>query len=148
MAKPKKSLVLEVDLASDFYDRMDEAMSDELSVAQMKWRIAVDSSMQDLIIQHAKNQLQTKALGMAKPWQYGDEMISISIAHPHSLKVKIPEEIEKLNEIMLVRKKALWEIAEDEPDGAVDVEDFAAHVEQLIIGWARTAVFYGVGSEA
>lgn len=148
MAKPKNSLVLEVEFTSDFYARIEEAMKDELNSAQMKWQTRIDDSTSDLILSHSRNQLQTKALGMAKPWQYGDDSISISIAHPRSQTVKIPTESSKLNEAKLIRKKALWEIAEDELDDAVDLEDFVAYIEDLLIGWSRTAVFYGVGSGA
>ena len=148
MAKPKKSLTLEVELTPEFYASLESAMTDEMSIAQGKWRTNLDTDEQDTILGHSKNQLQTKALSMAKPWQYGDASISIVIAHPRDKQVKLPEEISELEGVALIRPKSLWEIAEDEVDGSTDVENFVPCVEELLTDWARTAVFYGVGSGA
>lgn len=148
MAKPKKSLTLEIELTPAFYKNLEAAMHDEMFIAQGKWKTKINTEDQALIMSHSKNQLQTKALAMAKPWQYGDESISIVIAHPRSRHVKLPEAVSELDGVALFRPKSLWEIAEDGADEAVDVENFVPCVESLLTEWIRTAVFYGVGSEA
>lgn len=146
--KSKKTLILEVQLTDDFYKRIHDTMLEELSEAQNKWRVKLDNDTQDLIMRHAQNQLQSKSSAMAKPWHFGDPKINISVVHPRTRKVKLPDDEKELEGVRLERPKSLWEVAENGSENAVDIEDFVETIEDLLVGWARTAVFYGVGSEA
>lgn len=148
MAKPKNSLILKIVFTRSFYDTLESAMDDELAIAEKKWRVNLDADEEERIKSLSREQLQAKVTSMARSWQFGDKTIPLPVPHPNPQTVKLPDDVSKLAGLELMRDKSQWKIAEEDDYDVVDIEDFPRHIEELMTGWIRTAVFYGVGSEA
>lgn len=148
MAKLDKALTLEVTFPDNYIDAIEETMRDELIEAQKKWQVNFTQADQDLVLRHSRNQLRSKVASTVGPWTYGADSIILNLPASRPRTVKLPKDSEKLEGVYIARKKNVWELSDADEPGAVEGTEFIEHFVNTLHAWARTAVFYGVGSGA
>lgn len=148
MAKLDKALTLEVTFPDGYIDSIEETMSNELIEAQRKWQVHFTEEEQDLVLRHSRNQLRSKVASTIGPWNYGDDSITLNLSSSRNRTVKLPKDSEKLEGVYIARKKNIWELSDADESTAVEGTEFINHFLTTLHAWARTAVFYGVGSGA
>lgn len=148
MAKLDKALTLEVNFPDGYVDSIEKTMRDELIEAQRKWQIHFTKAEQDLVLRHSRNQLRSKVASTVGPWTYGDDSITLNLPASRNRTVRLPKDSEKLEGVYIARKKNVWELSDADESSAVEGTEFIDHFLTTLHAWARTAVFYGVGSGA
>lgn len=145
--KDNSKTIIHLELDKDFIETVKTHMSDEFQLACKKWGLALNNADQDLIISHSLKQLRRKASENARTnWDLSDKI---------SIKVNA---MTRANEMTLTSKKTGsaktrviytrdgWEQDQEKRDESVSLSEFRVHIQDLIIQWGKTAVFYGVAS--
>lgn len=141
-----------VALPSDYMDQIEEAVTDELKVAQQKWGVKLSPETQERVREHSINQLVLKVDSALKTtWEFKPE-ISLKIkgltkgSGGFNTDLNIPEDADKLDGIRLILAREGYEVDDEDSDGSLNVTDLPTRLLEAILKWLRTAIFYGVGS--
>lgn len=146
-------IAFHVKLASNYMDLIENALQDELIVAQRKWGVSLTEEALEDVKRHSLNQLSMKVdLTLKTNWNF-QEVITLKIkglsksSSNGLLKdLKLPEELDKVPGIKLVVGRDGFEVESEPSDNTVDPSDLPEYILNRILTWVRTAVFYGVGS--
>lgn len=161
MRKNSKRLLVKIDLGKNFMESINETMEKEFKTAQKKWGLTLNTTDEDKIFQHALNQLRRKTSEITKTnWdfsetltvkvnsQYNGEEIYIS-TQKNVFEENIDEKTEKFKNLTFKATRDGWEQMYDDDDSGkepIPITEFGQKIQQLILEWAKIAVFYGVGS--
>ena len=153
MAKAmRKSFSISLD--EDFADRLERAMESEFVIALRKNQLDLSDSTRLHIFKHARKQIETKISVMGKKkdiWSVGDRELVLRISSKEDNDLRSPGNDDET--ILIKRNTSDWVVA-DENDRVDDtlkyplvpINDFKDYVQDEMIEWARSAVFYGVNS--
>lgn len=143
--KQEDKFVVKIKLHKKFINKIQLEMEDELEKSIKKWGVNLNEDEQLRIIDHSFNQLIQKVSENARiSWDLGDE-IEIRVTGL-SGNITLPTESQKNKKIEVMKTRVGWEVSHDDENTTILMKDFKEHYEELIIKWARTGVFYGVGS--
>lgn len=138
-----------VALPPDFQTQIESAMAAELSVASQKWGVSLSDEAREYVLEHSLRQLQAQVAELMKTsWQF-DPVVSLKVRglpKRGRADIHLPAHASKLQDVRLKESKVGWIVAEDGDVDSVAPEDMDTVIREQILAWARTAVFYGVGS--
>ena len=153
MSTMASRITFHVKLTDNYMELIDEAIEDELKVAQRKWGVALSEETVEHVKRHSLNQLSMKVdLTLKTSWNF-QPIVSLKIkglsksSTSGLLKdLTLPDELERVPDIELVLGRDGFEVESEPSDGTVDPADLSDYIMDRIVVWGRTAVFYGVGS--
>lgn len=147
MKVEKPELIIHINLPKNFINLVKETMEDEIDISTKKWGVNLNTDDRKLVIKHSLNQLQRKVAESARTvWDLSDTLNVRVSCTKNSGELTLPNPSLKLSS-KLSKTKDGWKIEEEDiRDDVVPLINFDKHFEKLIFTWARTAVFYGVGS--
>lgn len=148
MRKSENTIKITIELPKNFKYSIERTMEHEWKDASKKWQVRLGSEDKEKVMRHAKNQLQSKVSFLAKnPWDLEKTSIVISVNSMGrgAAALNLPESAEEYN-ISLIRANEEWRLCDEPSSKTIPLAEFQAHVTNEIATWARTAVFYGVGS--
>lgn len=140
-------LKLSLDFGKEFKTQLEREMRAELEVAQDKWGVTVTPDEARAIIGHSLEQLKLRVRSFSgdTDWDLSPKLKYYvnGMAGTYTL----PSGKALAAKIYLVRTSDSWVV---EPDNSsidsVKLGDFLEVARREIYTWARTGVFYGVGS--
>lgn len=140
-------MLVHLKLETNFTEIIDQTMEDEFEIASKKWNVYLNTDDHDIIMYHSRNQLRRKVSEMARlPWDMSDRM-TIKVNSPQKgVEITLPSPKARTSTTKLLQTRDGWEIDDEKRDESVKLADFREHIQQCVLTWARTAVFYGVGS--
>lgn len=145
--KKEDKRTIKIKLHKAFTTKIREEMEDEMEEAIDKWGLDLTEEEKDNIVDHSFNQLIHKVSENARiDWDLGDEIEIKVNGIPGN--VTLPTENQKFKKLELIKTRVGWEVSTEEEIPSIKMNDFKNHYEDLIISWARTGIFYGVGSYA
>lgn len=153
MSATASRIAFHVKLADNYMDLIEEAIEDELSVAQRKWGVSLSEDTVEHVKRQSLNQLSMKVdLTLKTSWNF-QPIVSLKIkglskSSGNSLlkDLTLPDELDSVEGIELVLGRDGFEVEDEPSDGTVLPADLSEYILNRILVWARTAVFYGVGS--
>lgn len=153
MSTAASRVTFHVKLAEDYMASIDAVIEDELKVAQRKWGVELSKEAVENVKRHSLNQLSMKVnLTLKTSWNF-QPIVSLKIkglsksSGSELLKdLTLPDELSKVPDIALVLSRDGFEVESEPSDGTVLPADLNGYILDRILTWARTAVFYGVGS--
>lgn len=147
MRKENRRMTLVLHFNDDFVHRIHRTMEDEFEIASKKWGVKLNMDDKDLIMHHSSKQLQRKVAEMTKTaWKMGNT-VNVKVVSSQTVNIDLPLPPDNpMNRIKLVYTKDGWQSEYDDQSKSVLLKDFLSKIEENIFQWARTAVFYGVGS--
>lgn len=154
MSTMASRIAFHVKLAENYMELIDEAIEDELKIAQRKWGVDLSDETIESVKRHSLNQLSMKVdLSLKTSWNF-QPVVSVKIkglsknSGSGLLKdLNLPEELSSVPDIALVLSKADGFEVESEPsDNTVLPAELGDYILRKILTWARTGIFYGVGS--
>lgn len=150
-----------VPLSDDLKERMMEAISDELDIAERKWRMTLPSDARsritDLSVIHLVSKVE-QFTGHRTRWMMGSDVVNLPIGDMPNRKPFDDGEMSwddfvddpVASEGYLRRSNAGWNLTEvtdkDDRTTVQKITEFPEFFESQMLEWLRTAVFYGVGS--
>lgn len=153
MSTMASRIAFHVKLAENYMDLIEEAVEDELKVAQRKWGVELSEETIELVKRHSLNQLSMKVdLTLKTSWNFQPTVtlkikgLSKSSGSELNKDLNLPEELALVPAIELVLGRDGFEVESEPSDGTVLPKDLDSYILNRILVWARTAVFYGVGS--
>lgn len=153
MSTMASRIAFHVKLTDNYMDLIEAAVEDELKVSQQKWGVELNEETIELVKRHSLNQLSMKVdLTFKTSWNFQPIVtlrikgLSKSSGNAMLRDLTLPEEIESVPEIELVLGRDGFEVESEPSDGTVLPSELQDRLLKLILVWARTAVFYGVGS--
>lgn len=149
MKKPQNFLDLHLTLPEAFPKTIQEAMEEEFTVACRKWNLALNFEDRKAILYHATRQLEGKvSTSSHSKWTLTSRELTVSVrkagGERASLSLPSPEAAE--SSLNIVRDHTEWKVDQDPIKDSIPLGDFYDHLLATMVAWARTAVFYGVGS--
>jgi hypothetical protein len=147
MSKTKTTLEVNLVLPKTFKQKIISAMRDEFKIASHKWSIEIDSAMKKKIIENSILQLNRKVSTVSSSnWTLDNETLKVCVKSGKSKPEAITLPDKTIKGIMLVRTHDGFKVDYDPNPGTIKIEHFYKLLLSEIENWARTAVFYGVGS--
>lgn len=146
-------IAFHVSLADNYMDLIENALNDEIAIAQRKWGVELGDEALESIKRHSLNQLSMKVdLTLKTSWNF-QQVVTLKIkglsksSSTGLLKdLKLPAEIKKVPQIKLVLARDGFEVESESSDNTVDPSELPDYILNKILIWVRTGVFYGVGS--
>lgn len=147
--KNDMKMIIHIDLGTDFLDTVIDTMDNEFDIACKKWEVRLTQSEKENIFDHSIKQVKRKTSENIKtPWDLSDNLIVKVNSQKKPIEIKLPAPEADSSRIKLFHTRDGWEVDQEMQDDAVTLANFAEHIKSRIKTWARTAVFYGVGSYA
>lgn len=147
--KNDMKMIIHVDLTENFFDILLDEMEKEMEVSCRKWELRLNQEEKETVIEHSIKQVKRKVSENIRTlWDLSDVLTVKVNSQKRPIEIRLPAPEAESSKIKLFYTKDGWEIDQEMQDDAVRLADFAEHLEKLIKTWARTAVFYGVGSYA
>ncbi len=137
--------VIKVSFPKNFTSTLENEITDELAIAQTKWKLSLTKAQEDVVRAAAKEQLCSKVSSLFKNnWKFESNM-TISVAGLTedlflSKKNKLDEDLKFL------LSKSGWSLTTEETGNSVSGDQLYSALVKTLTVWLRTAVFYGVGS--
>lgn len=131
--------------------KIEAAMLDEMKIAKAKWRVYLSSKEEEEILRLSRLQLIAKVQSITKDMEWSiDDKISIYPVRVEENSrlvenLSLPNDSRK-RDIHLLEVNDGWKIDNDNSIESTPLFKFEERVVTRILEWARTAVFYGVGS--
>lgn len=139
------TLTITVTLPENFLEQIEDVITDELTVAQTKWKIRLSDDELEVVRKGTLAQLRSKVSTLSKnAWDLGSKLVinasgdSGNIAYSETSKPKTDKSF--------ILSKNGWSVTTEEADAVVPGNVFYESLIETIFTWTRTAVFYGVGS--
>lgn len=153
MSTMASRVAFHVKLAENYMELIEGAVEDEIKVAQRKWGVNLSPEAIEDIRKHSFNQLSMKVdLALKTSWNF-QPVITLKIkglsresGSVIQKDLNLPAELKKVQSLQLVLGRDGFELTSEPEDGTVSPGELPEAVLNRIIAWARTAVFYGVGS--
>lgn len=147
MRSKKTGMILKINLSKNFIKSIKKTMEDELEIATKKWNIRLSEDERNNVIFHSINQLQQKVQAHTRlQWDLSD-ILTVKVNSIKEGEVIIPDKSLKGPKIpSLIKTKDGWTVDDEDRDQAIHLSKFHTYFQDLMHTWARTAVFYGVGS--
>lgn len=153
MSTASSRIAFHVRLDENYMELIDEAIVDELKIAQRKWGVALNEEAEELVKKHSLNQLSMKVdLSFKTSWNF-QPLVTFKIkglsknGDSGLLKdLTLPDEIESVPDVKLVLGRDGLEIESEPSDNTIDPAHLSSYAMERILKWIRTAVFYGVSS--
>jgi len=153
MSTMASRIAFHVKLADNYMELIDEAIEDELKVAQRKWGVDLSDETVESIKRHSLNQLSMKVdLSLKTSWNFQPFVtlkikgLSKSSGNGLLRDLNLPEELSSVPAIDLVLGRDGFEVESEPSDNTVSPSDLDSYILNRILTWIRTAIFYGVGS--
>lgn len=139
------TLRLTLNHGENFVKEVNEAMHDELEEASKKWGVMLTKEQEAKVLKAAFEQLKLRVHSVSKEhWQLTNE---VRYSLPNSRgNFQVPSPEASASHIRLVRASDGWQVDQERREESVKIGDFLPVSRKEIMNWARTAVFYGVGS--
>lgn len=149
MPKPDNSINLILNVGPEYKHRLERAMEKEWQEANRKWSLSLGPQEKEVVMKHAKRQLELKVAFFAKStWEFGATPISVSVNSMGrgNATLELPSPEIESYDINLVRANDGWKVNQEPSSGIIPLSKFQEYFTDELITWARTAVFYGVAS--
>lgn len=149
MKKNENVIRLTLHLPSDFAKKVKATLQEETEVACRKWGVLLTHEEKAALQAHALKQVEKKVSAVSgSPWQVDDPLLVVRVANPKtgSLSLDLPSPEAEKYDVAFLRVHDEWRVEADPAAEKVLLKDFLSTYTATIITWARTAVFYGVGS--
>lgn len=141
------SLSIIINLPEDFVKALTKEINDELSVAQRKWKVTLETKDKTLIRKAALAQLGSKVSSLShSTWDLGDKLLINAAGGSGSM--TLPKKFKNDEHSAIILNKKGWEITDEESSSSIPLPEFYDEFIRTLYTWVRTAVFYGVGSYA
>lgn len=139
------SLTITVTLPENFIEALNNEITDELSIAQRKWKIKLSDEEKEVVRKASFEQLRSKVSSLSKNvWDLGSKLVINVAGETGSLNIG-PNQPVKSNLSFILNKNG-WAATTEDADSVVHAQDFYSDLIKTLFTWTRTAVFYGVGS--
>jgi hypothetical protein len=136
-------LLITLNTNKKFIEELDHLLKEELNIASKKWGVSLSDENKSAVTHRSFEQLVNKVQFISgNPWQLG-KAIRFSIGDDDS-QYTLPTR--NLPKIYFNRTIDKWVVAQDVNEESVIISDFYNIVIDEIKDWAKTAMFYGVGS--
>ena len=140
-----QQLKLHLDLGEGFMDRLKASMEEEFEIASRKWGFYPEAGERNKIYVHAFEQLRLRISSVAnEQWTIGP-IVNFNVAGGKG-EVDLPSPEAEALRLCLVRGRDGWMVDQEPDEDSVTLQAFAGVFEAEIHAWARTAIFYSVGS--
>lgn len=149
MKKEESALEVSLTLPKNFKQVISDIMHDEFTQANKKWGLSLNSEHEDYITTQAWKQLTKKVTAVSRrPWDPTSTslVVMISTNKKGIFSLTLPSREAAKYTVSLVRSHDEWRVEQDPNHEAVKLSDFHEFFINEVKTWARTAVFYGVGS--
>lgn len=147
--KNDMKMIIHIDLGDDFIGTVLDAMEEEFEISCKKWGVRLNQEDKENIFQHSIIQLKRKTSdNIRNTWDLSDSLVVKVNSHKRPIEISLPAPEAESSRIKLFHTRDGWEIDQETIEDTVRLADFAEHIKSKIKTWARTAVFYGVGSYA
>lgn len=149
MKKPENCLEVTLVLPKNFKQKIITAMNEEFTIASNKWGLSLNTEDKKKIIKNSITQLENKVSSIAGgPWTLSDEKIVVFIgtARRGVFPITLPAKEANKHSVSFIRTHDQWKVEQDPSSEAVSINKFHKFFLEEVERWARTAVFYGVGS--
>lgn len=143
-------MIVHIDLPEDFIETLEEDMEREFKKATRQWGVHVPFEEKEILLNYAKKQTIEKVTdNLRSRWDYSPQ-IMVKVNSPRQgMEIRLPfPKGMQTPPARFIYSRDGWSVDQEQNEDAVDVADFAEHIEQQIRTWLRTAVFYGVASYA
>lgn len=145
MRNESPQMLVHINLDRDFIESVKEEMEDEFRIACKKWEISLTENDMNLIFDHSLKQLRRKVSeNIGTNWDLSDKL-TVKVAYTENIEITLPGKLPH-KKYSLLKTRDGWSVDYESCDGAVQLSDFKKYMKNKINTWARTAVFYGVGS--
>ena len=139
------TLTITVTLPENFLEQLEEVITDELTVAQTKWKIRLSDEELEVVRKGTLAQLRSKVSSLSKnAWDLGSKLVIN--ASGDSGNIAYSEKSTPKTEKSFILSKNGWSVTTEEADSVVPGNVFYENLIETLFAWTRTAVFYGVGS--
>jgi len=153
MSTMASRITFHVKLADNYMELIDAAVEDEIQIAQRKWGVDLSDEIIESVKRHSLNQLAMKVdLTLKTSWNF-QPTVSMKIkglsknSGSGILKdLTLPDELGSVPEIALVLAREGFEVESEPSDNTVQPSELSDYILNKILTWARTGIFYGVGS--
>lgn len=150
MAATKDDIIeLRIALPSSFKLQLQDAMEEEFEVASRKWEVDLSLETKKQIFANALRQLEAIVKSVTgREWRPEAKQLVVEVKNPKPgfFAIDLPSEAAAKHSVAFVRSHEGWKVNQDPNMEAVELQDFKQFMEEQLKTWARTAVFYGVGS--
>ena len=139
-------LKLHLQLGEGFVSTLKKVMEEELEVASRKWGYEPTAAERREVLRHGFNQvtLRMRSVSNNASWDMAEE-ITFSMPGP-KLELQVPSEEADSYGYQLIRSRDGWLIDQDRTEDSVPLNEFLERFTREVQAWARTAVFYSIGS--
>lgn len=139
------TFIITVNLPESFLEQIENVITDELTVAQLKWKIRLSDDEQETVRKGTLAQLRSKVSSLSKnAWDLGSKLVINAAGDTGSLTYS--ENTKTKTDKSFILNKNGWSVTTEEADSVVPGEVFYESLVDTLFKWTRTAVFYGVGS--
>lgn len=139
------TLTITVTLPENFLEQLEEVITDELTVAQTKWKIRLSDEELEVVRKGTLAQLRSKVSSLSKnAWDLGSKIVIN--AGGDSGNIAYSEKSTPKTDKSFILSKNGWSVTTEEADAVVQGNVFYENLIETLFTWTRTAVFYGVGS--
>lgn len=147
MKSTRNRMVVHLDLENNFLATVEEAMEDEFDLACKRWKVRLNGEDHDVVMKHSLSQLRRKVTEVAKAnWDLSDRL-NVRVVSPRpDMELTLPNPKAHSSSTRFIFVRDGWEVDDERREESVRISDFRDHMQRSILDWARTAVFYGVGS--
>ena len=138
-------MILKLNLGRGFSEKIRAEMEKEIEIAQGKWKTFLSDSEKEIVLENSVKQLEMKLSFIAsRPWKLSDKAIyEIDGLEGEYM---LPRDSKELGNVFFTRTSDSWIVDNESKVDSILFENFLPHLKDEIMGWAKTAVFYGVGS--
>jgi len=145
--KNNNKMIIHLNLDKNFIEKIKEEMYKEIEIASKKWSVSLNTDDEDLIISHSVKQVRRKTSeNIRTNWDLSDTLtVKINSIHKN-VEITLPAPEASSSTSSLIYTRDGWEIDTEKRDESVRLPDFRDYIQDQIMQWARTAVFYGVAS--
>lgn len=139
-------LKLHLQLGEDFVSTLQKVMEDELEVAAQKWGYRPTAAERREVLRHGFDQvtLRMRSVSNNPSWAMS-ETITFSMPGP-KIEMQVPSDEATASGYQLIRSRDGWLIDQDRTEDSVPLNDFLERFTREVQAWARTSVFYSIGS--
>lgn len=150
MKKDNAKMLVHLNLGENFREKIQDFMEDEFYIACKKWDVKPNTDDKQDIFYHAIRQLRRKVSENARTnWDLSDELtVKINAFKKETIVLELPSPKAVSLKSTIISTRDGWEIDQEMNVDAVELKNFCEYMIERIELWARTAVFYGVGSFA
>lgn len=138
-------LKLNLDLGDSFVEELLQVMDDELEVASRKWGYYPSKAEAEELRKHAIAQVRLRINSVSNDNWDLSSTVRFSMPGPRK-EIAIPGPESDASAVKIIRSRDGWLIDQDKNEGAIALRDFPDIFRNEVFAWARTAVFYSVGS--